>query len=94
MTYKGIYVDGDNTVAIQFIDQEAFLKWEVNNHEIKVEATRIISECPDTKFLTAAHVEAIRTWLQHVNAMVEAGTPVLPSILSAANDFIRAIAVH
>eukprot|EP00978_Attheya_sp_CCMP212_P011421 scaffold28196_cov55-Attheya_sp.AAC.2 len=92
MTYMVVYMDGDQTMALRFTDEAGFLRWEAINHEIKDEASRIIAECPCPEHLTPVNVQAIRIWLQHIDAMVEAGTPVLPSILSAMDNFVRVIA--
>jgi hypothetical protein len=38
-----------------------------------------------------ANVQVIGIWLERVDAMVEAGRPVIPSILSVRNNFVRVI---
>jgi hypothetical protein len=58
---------------------------------IKQEAARIIAANPDAENLTVADVNAIRNWLRSVDAMVEVGTPVSPSILRARISFALAI---
>eukprot|EP00978_Attheya_sp_CCMP212_P045074 scaffold332752_cov28-Attheya_sp.AAC.1 len=92
MTYTAMYIDGEQTMVIKFGDQVGYLRWEGTICEIKAEAARIITECPDSDNLTTANVQAIRIWIKRVDAMVEAGRPVVPSILSARNNFIRVIA--
>eukprot|EP00978_Attheya_sp_CCMP212_P006986 scaffold16320_cov47-Attheya_sp.AAC.1 len=91
MTYTAMYIDGEQTMVIKFGDQASYLRWEGTIREIKTEAARIITECPDSDNLTTANVQAIRIWIKHVDAMVEAGRPVVPSILSARNNFVRVI---
>eukprot|EP00978_Attheya_sp_CCMP212_P028818 scaffold100550_cov57-Attheya_sp.AAC.1 len=71
MAYTGIYIDGDKTLVIKFVDQPDFLRWKVNMDEIKEECSRIIAECPDPNNLTANNVQVIRVWLEHADAMVE-----------------------
>jgi hypothetical protein len=92
MAYKGMYLDGDQPMVVQFPDQAGFVSWAATIKEIKDEAARIIAECPDTDHLTGDNIQAIRIWLQRIDAMVKAGTPVIPSILSARNNFVTAIA--
>eukprot|EP00978_Attheya_sp_CCMP212_P002639 scaffold5374_cov37-Attheya_sp.AAC.1 len=92
MTYTAMYIDGEQTMVIKFGDQAGYLKWEGTIREIKAEAARIITECPDSDNLTTANVQAIRIWIKRVDAMVEAGRPVIPSILSSRNNFVRVIA--
>ncbi len=58
---------------------------------IKQEAARIVEDNPNPKNLSVANVSAIRIWLRHVDAVVVAGTPVLPSILTTRNEFDQAI---
>lgn len=91
MTYTGLYIDGEQTMVIKFGDEQGFHRWNAIIDEIKEEAARIIAECPDSDNLTMANVQAIRTWLERVDAMVGAGTPVIPSILSARNNFVRVV---
>jgi hypothetical protein len=92
MTYTAMYIDGEQTMVIKFGDQAGYLRWEGTIREIKAEAARIITECPDSDNLTTANVQAIRIWINRVDAMVEAGRPVVPSILSARINFVRVIA--
>eukprot|EP00978_Attheya_sp_CCMP212_P049279 scaffold642300_cov59-Attheya_sp.AAC.1 len=88
----GLYIDGDKTLVIKFADQPDFLRQgKVIMDEIKEECSRIIAECPDPNNLTANNVQAIRVWLDHVDAMVEVRRPVIPSVLSARNNFVEAI---
>eukprot|EP00978_Attheya_sp_CCMP212_P026233 scaffold85866_cov55-Attheya_sp.AAC.3 len=95
MTYMAMYIDGEQTMVIKFGDQAGYLRWEATIREIKAEAkaARIIAECPDPDHLTTANVQVIRIWIKRVDVMVEAGRPVVvPSILSARNNFLRVIA--
>jgi hypothetical protein len=61
---------------------------------IKLEAARIVEDNPNPEDLSVANVPAIRIWLMHVDAMMEAGMSVLPSILTARNSFAQAIGEH
>ena len=94
MTYNVVYMDGDRTIRLSFIDQRAFLRWEECMAAIKLEAARIVEDNPNPEDLSVANVPAIRIWLMHVDAMREAGMSVLPSILTARNSFAQAICEH
>eukprot|EP00978_Attheya_sp_CCMP212_P023007 scaffold69613_cov58-Attheya_sp.AAC.2 len=92
MTYMAVCIDGNKTMTVTFGDQDEFLRWRAIIDEIKDAAAGIIAKCPDPEYQTETNVHAMHSWLTHVDAMMEAGTPVLPSILSARDDFMEVIA--
>ena len=91
MTYKGIYLDGAEPMFLQFEDSVGFQLWEQSMTAIKQEAARIIAFNPEAENLTIEEVYAIRNWIRCVDELVEARTPVLPSILRARISFAEAI---
>jgi hypothetical protein len=56
MAYKGMYLDGDQPMVVQFPDQVAFVSWAATIKEIKDEAARIIAECPDPNHRTGDNI--------------------------------------
>eukprot|EP00978_Attheya_sp_CCMP212_P001196 scaffold2505_cov63-Attheya_sp.AAC.1 len=92
MVYTGVYMDGELRLIIKFADQPDFLRWKVSMDEIREECNHIIAECSDPNNLPANNVQAIRVWLDRVDSLVDAGRPVLPSVLYARNRFVEAIA--
>jgi hypothetical protein len=91
MTYNVLYMDGVQAISFHFLDQRAFLLWNECMAAIKQEAARIIEGTPKPEDLSVANVAAIRIWLSHVDGVVGAGTPVLPSILRTRNAFDQVI---
>eukprot|EP00978_Attheya_sp_CCMP212_P037641 scaffold179330_cov33-Attheya_sp.AAC.2 len=91
MTYPVVYIDGDHTMFLQFEDSEWFHAWEECMDAIKAEAARIVASIHDVHNLSVSNVAAIRIWIQTVDAVVEVGQDVLPSILSARNSFAQTI---
>jgi hypothetical protein len=65
---------------LQFKNSEAHADWHACTVAMKEEASRIVAAHPDSDDLSVAGVEAIRNWLHHVAAMVEARLPLVPSI--------------
>jgi hypothetical protein len=91
MTYPVVYIDGDQTMFLQFEDREWFLMWDECMNAIKAEAARIIASIHEAENLSAPIVAAIRIWIQTVDAVVEVGQEVLSSILTTRNSFAEAI---
>jgi hypothetical protein len=93
MTYNALYMDGMEAVIIHFVNQDFFRKWEQSMEAIKDEAARIsaVAAAGDQDHISIAIVASIRNWLRAVDAMVDAGQPVLPSIVSARASFAEAI---
>eukprot|EP00978_Attheya_sp_CCMP212_P019909 scaffold56522_cov59-Attheya_sp.AAC.7 len=94
MTYNVVYMDGDHTITLSFIDQRAYLRWNACMAAIKQKAACIVEDNSNPEDLLVANVPAIRIWITHVDAMMEAGMSVLPSILIARNLFAQAIGEH
>jgi hypothetical protein len=91
MTYKGLYIDGEETMVLTFEDMVKFQVWERSMTVVKQEASRMVAAAPDATKLSANDVATIRKWLDGVSEMVEAGTPMLPSILKARVNFAETI---
>eukprot|EP00978_Attheya_sp_CCMP212_P022725 scaffold68194_cov58-Attheya_sp.AAC.12 len=79
---------------LQFEDSEWFHTWEECMNAIKAEAARIVASIHDADNLSVPNVAATRIWIQTVDAVVEVGQEVLPSILTARNSFALAIGVR
>jgi hypothetical protein len=91
MTYTAFCMDGEETMVLHFEDRPKFDKWAKSMTMVKEQAARIIAVAPDPKNLCLLDREDIRNWLHHVNFMVNAGTPMLPSILKARINFAETI---
>jgi hypothetical protein len=91
MTYKTLYIDGEETMMLEFESIASYNRWAQTMSAIKQEADNIIAANPDKNNLSIADVKAIRNWLKQVDALVEARTPVSPSILKATISFREAI---
>ena len=91
MTYKGVCIDGDNEVVVEFEDVRRFHIWQQSMAALKQEATCIVAANDDFENLTMENIQAVRNWIRRVDEMVEAGTSVLPSILRARNTFAEDI---
>jgi hypothetical protein len=91
MTFKGIYIDGDQEIILEFEDSSGFQIWQQSMTAIKQEAAIIVAANEDAESLRMEDVNALRNWIRRVDEMVEARTPVLPSILTARNEFAEAI---
>eukprot|EP00978_Attheya_sp_CCMP212_P016214 scaffold42271_cov33-Attheya_sp.AAC.5 len=63
MTYPVVYIDGDQTMFLQFEDSEWFHMWEECMNTIKAEAARIIASIHDADNLSVPNVAAIRIWI-------------------------------
>ena len=83
MPYNVIHLDGKEQMLLQFENGEGYLRWQRLIGAIKQEAARIIAAYPDTDDMSIEGVDTIRCWLRSVDAMVEAHTPVPPSIMRA-----------
>ena len=91
MTYKGLYIDGEETMILYFEDMVQFQVWEQSMTVVKQEASRMVAAAPDATNLSVNDVASIRKWLDGVSEMVEASTPMLPSILKARVNFAETI---
>jgi hypothetical protein len=91
MTFKGVCKDGDDELVVEFEDRNKFLIWQQSMTAIKEEAGRIVAENENAENLTKEDVNAVRNWIRRVTEMVEANTPVLPSVLRAKDTFAEAI---
>jgi hypothetical protein len=92
MAFNTLYFDGATpTMRIAFPDIAAFVRWELHVSKIKQEAARIVTENPKPHHKSDDNVWAIHKWLKKVDAFIESGTPVLPSILSARQTFIEVV---
>eukprot|EP00978_Attheya_sp_CCMP212_P002811 scaffold5777_cov66-Attheya_sp.AAC.3 len=95
MTYNVVYMGGFHMINLHLLDQRAFLLWNECMAAIKEqEAAHIVEDNPNPEDLSVANVFAICIWLRHVDAVVEGGTPVLPSILTMRNAFAQAIEIR
>lgn len=90
-TFNGIYLDGDKVMDVMFEDEEEYDSWYKCTNALKEEASRIIAAHPDPEDLSSAGAEAIRNWILHVNTMLEARIPVIPSVLKVRNDWTQLI---
>eukprot|EP00978_Attheya_sp_CCMP212_P034007 scaffold140367_cov54-Attheya_sp.AAC.4 len=86
-TYNAIYMDGEEVMYVQFQNCEEYDAWHQCIDALKVEASRIIAAYPDPDEILVAGAAAIRNLILHVDAMVEARMPVIPSVLRARNNF-------
>ena len=91
MAFNTLYFDGATPMRIAFSDRAAFVRWELHMSEIKQEASRIVTENPKPHHKSDDNARAIQKWLKKVDAFIETGTPVLPSILSARQTFIEVV---
>jgi hypothetical protein len=91
MTFKGVCLDGNEKVVVEFEDSRGFQIWQQSMTSIKQEAARIVAANDDAENLREEDVKAVRNWMRRVDEMVEARTPVLPSVLRAINTFAEAI---
>ena len=91
MTFKGLYLDGEEEIILEFEDSSGFRIWQQSMGSIKQEAARIVAANEDGGNLTTEDVHAVRNWIRRVDEMVEAPQPVLPSIMRARNTFAEAI---
>jgi hypothetical protein len=91
MTFNTLYLDGATPMRIPFPDQAAFIIWEVSMSKVKEEAERIVTENPKPNHRTKVNLQAIRKWLTNVDALINSGTPMLPSILSARQTFLDVV---
>jgi hypothetical protein len=92
MTFNTIYLDGRSPMYIAFADAPAFWRWEHTISNIKQEAARIVFENPEPDNQSEENIQAICAWVKCVDALVESGVPVLPSILAARLTFIEVAA--
>ena len=78
-------------MMVEFDDSSGFHNWQQSMEAIKQEASRIVAANEDTENIRMEDVHAVRNWIRRVDEMVEARTPVLPSILRERNTFAEAI---
>ena len=86
-----IHLDGEEQMLLQFENKEVYLEWQRLIGAIKQEAARIISAYLESNDIGIEGEDAIRCWLRSVDAMVEAHTPVPPSIMRARVDLAGAV---
>jgi hypothetical protein len=92
MPFKGVCLDGYEQMAVEFEDKSSFVDWQLSMMAIKAEAHCIVLACDHRQAnLTMEDVRAIRNWIRRVNEMVQASTPVLPTILTARDTFADTI---
>jgi hypothetical protein len=91
MTFIATYIDGEETMVVEFEDRAGYFNWQTSMSAIKQEVDRIVDANSDAANQSIAQVDALRNWLRCVDAMVEAGTPVAPSILRVRIEFAEAI---
>jgi hypothetical protein len=91
MTFKGLCIDGDESMIVEFEDNTGFQIWQQSMRAIKQEAARIVAASQYPENLTMDDVQAVQHWIMRVDEMVQTRKPVLPSILRARNAFAEAI---
>jgi hypothetical protein len=91
MTFNALYIDGEKVLRVEFDDSTGYHMWQQSMTAIKEEAARINDTIGDPANLSIAEVAAIRNWLTFVDAMVDAGTTIVPSIRCARTSWAEAI---
>jgi hypothetical protein len=82
MTYNVVYIDGPNTLRLEFPSVEEYQTWSVEMDDIKNKAASL-NNVPRRE-LSSALVE----WLEKVARAVEGPYVVLPSILTVRDEHV------
>ena len=80
-------------LVYKFESHEKFIEWEIGNSRLRAAADEIVDACPNPDVITESVRKLIMDWLiqakNHVESYPE--QPLLPSIVTAKNDYIDAI---